>query len=135
MCDPRPVPCVGGIVVQDARLLLIRRGTPPHAGTWSIPGGRVEPGEDGPAAVVRELREETGLVVEVGALVGAVTRAGADGVRYEIEDWACVVTGGQLVAGDDATDACWADSTGLARLTLTPGLVEALTGWGVLPLR
>ncbi|MBA2553039.1 MAG: NUDIX domain-containing protein, partial [Geodermatophilaceae bacterium] len=57
------IPCVGAIVYDEAgRLLLIRRGQPPHAGSWSLPGGRIEAGETPRQAVVREAAEETGLI-------------------------------------------------------------------------
>ena len=74
------VRCVGAIV-HDAggRLLVIRRGRPPGAGRWSLPGGRVEPGESDAEAVVRELLEETGLRVETGSLIGRVERPGPGG--------------------------------------------------------
>jgi ADP-ribose pyrophosphatase YjhB (NUDIX family) len=123
-----------GAVITDAagRLLLIRRGTPPARGRWSLPGGRVEAGEGDAAAVEREVAEETGLRVSAGALVGSVVRG-----RYEIFDYACRVNGGLLRAGDDADDAAWVDGAGLARLDagdgLAPGLLDTLEGWGALP--
>ncbi|MFC9972547.1 NUDIX hydrolase [Spirillospora sp. NPDC127200] len=127
------VRCVGGIARDGAgRLLLVKRGNPPAAGTWSIPGGRVEPGEADDAAVVREMREETGLRVAVGALVGTVDRPGAAGVVYEIHDYAVTVTGGTLRAGDDAADARWFSPAEITAAATAPGLVEALTGWGLL---
>ncbi|MFA1540691.1 NUDIX hydrolase [Actinomadura monticuli] len=125
--------CVGGIVRDgDGRLLLVRRGRPPGEGLWSIPGGRVEPGEDDPAAVARELKEETGLDVAVGALAGTVERPAPGGVIYEIHDYAATVTGGTLRAGDDASDARWVRPGDLTGLPVTPGLLEALAEWGVL---
>ncbi|MGI5167570.1 NUDIX hydrolase [Spirillospora sp. CA-253888] len=127
------VRCVGGIARDGAgRLLLIKRGNPPAAGTWSIPGGRVEPGEADAAAVIREMREETGLRVAVGPLVGTVDRPGAAGVVYEIHDYAVTVTGGTLRAGDDAADARWFSPAEIAAAATAPGLVEALAGWGLL---
>ena len=125
--------CVGGIVRDgDGRLLLVRRGRPPGEGLWSIPGGRVEPGEDDPAAVARELREETGLDVRVGARAGTVERPGPGGGVYEIHDYAATVTGGTLRAGDDAADVRWVRPDELAGLPVTPGLLDALAEWGVL---
>ena len=74
------VPCVGAIITDAAgRLLLIKRGHEPGKGLWSIPGGRVEPGETDEQAVIREVREETGLAVQPGRLVGAVRRAARAG--------------------------------------------------------
>ncbi|WP_088320974.1 NUDIX hydrolase [Kineosporia sp. R_H_3] len=132
--EPRRVPCVGALVYDDAgRILLVRRANPPAQGLWSVPGGRVEPGEDGARAVVREVAEETGLVVEAGRLVGSVLRDAPDGSVYVIDDYACRVTGGALAAGDDAADAGWFSAADLVALPTSPGLVEALTGWGALP--
>jgi 8-oxo-dGTP diphosphatase len=122
-------PCVGGLAYDAAgRLLLIRRGNDPGRGLWSVPGGRVEAGEDDAAAVVREMREETGLAVAPGRLIGRVTRG-----RYLIADYACTVLGGDLRAGDDALDARWCSAADLAALPLVDGLVETLAGWGALP--
>jgi 8-oxo-dGTP diphosphatase len=128
------VPCVGGIVHDErGRLLLVRRGHPPDAGAWSVPGGRVEPGESDAEALVREIREETGLAVAVGRLVGELDRPGPGGVVYAIRDYACVVTGGALSPGDDAADARWFGAADLRGLRVTGGLLETLGGWGVLP--
>jgi ADP-ribose pyrophosphatase YjhB (NUDIX family) len=125
--------CVGGIVRDgDGRLLLVRRGRPPGEGLWSIPGGRVEPGEDDPAAVARELREETGLDVAVGAHAGTVERPGPGGTTYEIHDYTATVTGGTLRAGDDASEVRWVRPDDLGDLPITPGLRDALALWGVL---
>ena len=125
-----------GAVVHDdrGRLLLVRRGNPPSRGLWSVPGGRVEPGESEVDAVVREVAEETGLQVSVGTLVGRV-RIPGDGVVFTVADYACSpARPGQVpVAGDDAADVAWVDAAALAALPCTPGLVAALTGWGVLP--
>ena len=127
------VPCVGAIIVDAAgRLLLIKRGHEPGMGLWSIPGGRVEPGETDEQAVIREVREETGLVVRPGRLIGAVRRTAPGGAVLDIRDYAATVAGGTLAAGDDADDARWAGRADLAGLPLTDGLVDALTEWGVL---
>lgn len=132
MPAPR-VPCVGAIVKDEAgRLLLIQRGHEPETGRWSLPGGRIEPGESDPQAVVRETREETGLQVTCGALVGSVERPGLRGAVLDIRDYSATVTGGTLTAGDDAADARWVSPADLAGLPLTSGLAETLTAWGVL---
>jgi 8-oxo-dGTP diphosphatase len=114
------------------RLLMIKRGHEPGAGLWSIPGGRIEPGETDAEALVREMFEETGLAVEAGRLVGSVRRPGLDGAVIDIRDYAATVTGGTLRPGDDAADARWVDLADLAALEVTEGLIEALTDWGVL---
>ncbi len=127
------VPCVGAIVGDDAgRLLVVRRANPPSAGSWSLPGGRVEDGETDRVAAAREVLEETGLDVDVGALVGSVDRDGPDGAVYAIRDYQCTLRGGQLRAGDDASDARWVTAAELAALDCSPGLVRTLTDWGVL---
>jgi ADP-ribose pyrophosphatase YjhB (NUDIX family) len=120
---------------DDGRLLLIRRGHEPARGTWSVPGGRCRPGEDSATACRRETEEETGLLVEVGRLAGTVERAGAGDVVFVIDDYVARVVGGELRAGDDATDARWVDAEQFARLPLAPGLAEALTDWQLLPRR
>jgi 8-oxo-dGTP diphosphatase len=132
---PALVPCVGAVVRDDAgRLLLICRGHEPSRGLWSLPGGRVEPGETLEAAVVREVREETGLEVRVGAAVGSVLiPAGA--VVYDVTDFVCTPldVAAVPVAGDDAADVAWVDATTLDGLACTPRLVQTLREWGVLP--
>jgi ADP-ribose pyrophosphatase YjhB (NUDIX family) len=133
------VPCVGGLVHDAAgRLLLIRRGHAPSAGLWSVPGGRVEPGETEEQAVVRELAEETGLAVRPERVVGRV-RVDGDGVVFTVTDWACTLLDAaqRPVAGDDASDVAFVDAAGLAALAtapgVAPGVIAALSGWGVLP--
>ncbi len=125
------VPCVGGLAYDDeGRLLLVQRANDPGRGRWSLPGGRVEPGEDDAAALVREMREETGLDVEPGPLVGRVQRG-----RYAIADYRCTVRGGTLRAGDDALDARFVDRAALAALPLVDLLLVTLTAWEALPER
>jgi 8-oxo-dGTP diphosphatase len=129
------VPCAGALVLDAAgRLLLIRRGHPPHEGLWSVPGGRVEAGESLETAVEREVLEETGLRVRAGAPVGRVEIAGA-GVVYDVVDLACTLLDPDAVpvAGDDADAVAFVSAADLARLPCTPRLVETLGGWGVLP--
>ena len=119
----------------EGRLLMIKRGHEPGAGLWSIPGGRIEPGETDAEAVAREMIEETGLTVEVGRLIGRVQRPGLNGAVIDIRDYAATVTGGTLRAGDDAADARWVAPGELAALEITDGLIDALIGWGVLGAR
>lgn len=129
--------CVGGIVTSpDGRILLIRRGNPPAKGCWSIPGGRVEPGETDAQATAREVLEETGLSVAVSDLVGTVERDAPDGSIFVIRDYRCTASAGAdteaVVAGDDADEVGWFTPSQVRSLDCAPGLVEALTGWGVL---
>ena len=121
---PTPVECAGAVVRDAAgRLLLIRRGREPAAGLWSLPGGRIEPGESAAEAAAREVREETGLDVEVGrVLIEAVI---GDGL-YRVRDFAATVTGGTLQAGDDAVDVRWVDIAELPSTPLSPGLLDEL---------
>lgn len=128
------VPCIGALVYDEsARLLLIQRGQEPALGLWSLPGGRVEPGETLAAAVVREVFEETGLVVTAGPIVGEVERPGPGGLVYAITDFATHLVGGRLQHGDDAADARFVDAVELSGLPLSPGLYEALRQWDALP--
>lgn len=133
-CVPGSViACVGAVIKDDeGRLLLIMRGHEPGAGLWSLPGGRIEPGETDVEALTRELAEETGLEVEAGHLLGRVQRPGRPGTILDIRDYTATVIGGTLSPGDDAADARWVDAAELNCLAVTDGLVEALTSWGVL---
>lgn len=120
-------------MVHEGRLLVVRRGREPGRGRWSVPGGRVEPGESVARACAREVREETGLDVEVGAVVGRVERAAPDGATYVIDDLACTVRGSRTpTAGDDADEVRWVTRDELAELPLVDLLLETLDGWGVL---
>ena len=126
MSPPLPQVCVGAIAVDDDHLLLIRRGHGPGAGEWSLPGGRVEPGETTAEAVVRELLEETGVEGVCGPLVGFVERIGADH-HYVILDFAVsVLERTPAIAGDDATEAAWVPLSEVAEMRLVEGLAEFL---------
>jgi ADP-ribose pyrophosphatase YjhB (NUDIX family) len=118
----RPVLGAAAVVIDDGRVLLIRRGQPPDAGAWSIPGGAVDLGESVADALRREVREETGLEIAVGAFLEVFERVERDagGVRFHfvVLDYAATVTGGVLRAGDDAADAVFADLDDLDRYAL-----------------
>jgi mutator protein MutT len=123
----RPVLGAAAVVMHDGRVLLIRRGQAPDAGEWSIPGGAVELGESVEAALRRELREETGLEIAVGAFLERYERVehDADGaVRFHfvILDFAATVIGGTLRAGDDAAEAAWVDPADLERYAVADSL-------------
>ena len=132
------IAAVGAIAVRDGALLLIRRGHAPSRGRWSLPGGRVEPGETPREALVREIAEETGLSVEVGELVGEVVRPGPNGVTYRIQDYRVTVVGGSgvagaaVVAGDDALDVAWVPLADVAKRQLSAGLLRTLRLWAVI---
>jgi len=124
----KPLVVCAGAVIRDAggRLLLVRRGHPPGAGRWSLPGGRVENGESPAAAAAREVAEETGLTVEVGELLATVTIG-----DYLVHDFAATVTGGELRAGDDASDVRWCSLADAELLPLTDNLLDELRRMGV----
>jgi 8-oxo-dGTP diphosphatase len=108
---------------NNPRVLLIRRGTPPLLGEWSLPGGVLECGESLREAVVREAREETGLTVECGEMLGVYERVirGDEGrVRYHfvLIDFLCRLVGGDLVAGSDAAEVGWFTRNELPALNL-----------------
>lgn len=104
---------VGAVICNDrGEVLLIRRSNAPRAGEWSLPGGKVEFGETLRAALVREIREETGLEVEALDLIdvaeiGCDSEAGTKGKQYVLVDFRARVVGGMLAAGSDAADARW----------------------------
>lgn len=91
-------------VITDptGRVLLVLRGTEPEQGCWSVPGGSAEPGETLPETAAREAFEETRLHVAIGAELWTVTIPTSDGRTFEVRDFAATVTGGTLIAGDDA---------------------------------
>jgi 8-oxo-dGTP diphosphatase len=130
----RRIPCVGAVIKDpDGRLLLIKRGHEPGAGLWSLPGGRIEPGETDQQAVAREILEETSLSVRCGRLLGTAELPGPEGAVIHVSDYLAVVTGGELAAGDDAADVRWVAAVDMAGLPLTSGLAEYLTAWGAYP--
>lgn len=128
----RPELCVGAVAVDDGRLLMIRRGRGPAQGWWSVPGGRVEGGEMLAEAVVRELREETGLEGVCDRFVGWVERFD-EGRHFVILDFAVTVLDADTpTAGDDAAEAAWVGLGRLGELRITDGLIDLLRDAGVL---
>src|SRR5437588_10969471 len=129
---PRPEVAVVAIAVDAGGPLLVRRGHGPAAGLWSVPGGRVEPGEMLVEAVVRELAEETGLEGVADRFVGWVERIG-DGYHYVILDFAVTVLDPRdPVAGEDAAEAEWVPLEDVAERRLVEGLFEFLHEHGIL---
>lgn len=129
----KPELAVGGVVVDNDELLLIRRGHGPAAGQWSVPGGRVEGGELLEEAVVREVLEETGVEVVVTGFLDWVERID-DESHYVILDFSAMLLGERnVVAGDDAAEARWVPLHEVAELNLVDGLAEFLHQNGVIP--
>jgi 8-oxo-dGTP diphosphatase len=121
----RPLLGVGGVVIHDGKVLLIRRASEPLKGEWSIPGGLVELGEKLLDAVRREVLEETGLEVEPGDVLELFDSIwkDADGrcqYHYVLVDYLCHVTGGELQADTDVSDASWANPRELQTFHLRP---------------
>ena len=130
--QPRPEVAVGAIVVDRERLLMVRRGHGPAAGLWSVPGGRVEPGEMLVEAVVRELAEETGLEGVADHFVGWVERID-EGYHYVILDFmVTVLEPDEPVAGEDAAEAAWVPLEEVVDRGLVDGLAEFLHEHGIL---
>lgn len=103
---PAPVPCVGVVCLRGDEVLLIRRGRPPKQGEWSLPGGRIEPGERAVDAALRELHEETGVEAEITGLVDVVDGLFPEaGRHYVLIDYAARWLSAEPVAGDDALEA------------------------------
>ena len=122
----RPELCVGAIAIRNDALLLIKRGTEPSAGMWSLPGGRVEAGECMVEAVVREVAEETGLITVCDELLGWVERVN-DKHHFVIMDFAVTVIGDSVPsAGSDAADARWVPLWQVSELALVDGLLDFL---------
>ena len=129
----RPIFGVGAIVFKGNDVLLVRRGRPPGKGNWSLPGGAVELGESAKEALVREVREETGLEVVPEKLIAVVDIIGRDGdgaVRhhYAVADYRCGVASGTLKAGGDAAEARWVPLKDLKKYRLTPKAQEVILG-------
>ena len=128
----RPQIAVGAIVIDDGRLLMVQRANEPGKGLWSLPGGRVEHGEFLADALKREMREETGLVVEVGELAGILEVPG-DELHYVILDYHAVLTGDSNArAGDDVGDVRWVPLKEVAHMECTPRFLETMRAWSVL---
>jgi len=132
--ERRPIPAVGAVVVDEGRLLLVRRARGAHAGAWAVPGGRQRVGERMREAVVREVREETGLEVEVGepVLVGDILDPhDPPAWHYAVVDFRARVVGGALRAGDDAAAAEFVPFGEVRRRPLTPTMIELLDALGI----
>jgi mutator protein MutT len=126
-----PLVGVGAIIIERDRVLLVKRGHPPLAGEWSIPGGVLEVGETLRQAAVREAMEETGLTVEVGELLGVYDRVLRDAdertrYHYVLIDFLCQRTAGEPRAAGDADEARWFTGRELAQLSLAADTAEVI---------
>ena len=136
-----PLVGVGAVVVNEGLVLLVRRGTEPMKGRWTLPGGLLELGESLTSGVIREVKEETGLSVEVVELVELLDRihrqsdGQADRVRYHyvIADYLCRAVGGELRAASDADAVRWverAEWNSHSALQIDPITVRVIeAGW------
>jgi 8-oxo-dGTP diphosphatase len=120
----RPYVGIGGIIVHEGRVVLVKRRFEPLAGQWSIPGGAVETGETLEACLIREMTEETGFVVEVGPVVEVLDRITRDEqgrvlYHFVLIDYLCRPVGGELRAGSDVAEAVLAEPSELPQYALT----------------
>ena len=127
----QPLVGVGAIIIENSRVVLVKRAHPPLQEQWSIPGGVLEVGELVHAAAVREAREETGLIVEPGALLGVYDRVLRDSTgrvqyHYVLVDFLCRRAGGELQAADDAAEVRWFTREQLRELSLAEDTLEVI---------
>jgi 8-oxo-dGTP diphosphatase len=127
----RPIVGVGAVVVQDGRALLVKRAGEPLKGQWSIPGGAVELGETLRQAAAREVREETGLIIEAGEVLEVFDSIYRDPdgncqYHYVLVDFFCRPTGGELRAGSDAGEVRWATAEELNALEMTASAARVI---------
>jgi 8-oxo-dGTP diphosphatase len=127
---PYPILAASGLLIEDGKILLVKRKSPPSIGRWSLPGGAVEKGEALKDAVKREFFEETSLSVKVVKLLTVYEKieVGADkvGYHYVILLYLLEYINGSLKANDDAQDACFFSKDEILGLNLTDGLIEVL---------
>lgn len=130
----RPEPCVGAVVIDGDRILMVRRGHGPAGGRWSVPSGRIEWGETAAEAVVREVREETGLEVLCDSFLGWAELI-SDEAHFVVLDFRATAVGSlEPTAASDAAEVAWVPLDQLTDLRLVPGLAEFLAEHGILRL-
>lgn len=126
-----PLVGVGAIIIEDARVVLVKRRHPPLQDEWSIPGGVLEVGELVREAAVREAREETGLTVEAGELLGVYDRVLRDAegrvqYHYVLVDFLCRRVAGEIAAASDASEVRWFSREELPGLKLAEDTVDVI---------
>nr|MBS0021529.1 NUDIX hydrolase [Gammaproteobacteria bacterium] len=131
MYPARPVIAVGAVVMKECKVLLVRRGQPPNAGLWAIPGGAVELGESLQAAAERELREETNIIIRAGEPIYTFDYIDCDvkgQVRYHyvIIDLLGQYLGGEPKAHSDALEARWISPADLEALPVSENTLTLL---------
>jgi 8-oxo-dGTP diphosphatase len=127
----RPIVGVGAVIVDRGRVVLVKRGSPPLLGEWSLPGGVVELGETLRTAAEREAVEETGLTVKAGDVIEILDRiipgeAGAPKYHYVLIDFLCTVQDGELRAGGDAADVKWVNESELHNYKLEQPAIDVI---------
>ena len=127
----RPLVGAGAVIVRDNQVVLVRRGRPPLAGEWSIPGGVVKLGETLRQAAEREAREETGLEIEAGEVLEVFESITPDAqgktcYHYVIVDFFCRVKSGELRAGGDALEAKWCRAEELAEQRVSEAVSKVI---------
>jgi acetyl-CoA carboxylase carboxyl transferase subunit beta len=134
VAETHPTPGAGALIIDDGRMLLIRRGRGAYVDHWAVPGGRQRRGETMREAAAREVLEETGLIVEVGDVVWVgdiLDDADPPAYHYTVVDFSATVAGGVLEAGDDAAEARWVPLGEVRSLQLTPTMVDLIDRLGI----
>ncbi|QGA53444.1 NUDIX domain-containing protein [Sulfolobus sp. E5-1-F] len=121
----RPLVAVGCLIVEENKVLLVKRKNPPNAGLWAIPGGKVEYGETLEDALKREMREETGLEIAVGNIL-SIVQVIDQGYHYVILDFECKPIGGKLNASSDALEVEYIPFNKLENIPTTRTTYEML---------
>jgi 8-oxo-dGTP diphosphatase len=126
-----PLVGIGAVIIEDSRVVLVKRAHPPLQAEWSIPGGVLEVGELVREAAIREAREETGLTVEPGKLLGVYDRVLRDAKKrvqyhYLLIDFLCRRVAGNLAAASDAAEVRWFTREELPELKLAEDTLDVI---------